>query len=297
MKHKVLIIGAGAIGSAIGKAAEEGGMADVSYWDVDKAKVPEWRELGEVAPGAELVFLCVPTRALRAAAGSVREYLSPQSFVITPAKGMEEQGNKFADELLGESLSESQPFGVFGGPLLADELSRGLEGSAVLGSKYAKCPAAEIIFAHSWIHFSCVQDLEGVALAGVLKNVYAIGLGIARGLGFGENAKGRMVSEAVSEMMEISRMVRGKQETMAGLAGLGDLVATGLSPYSKNHQAGHELAVSGKTDIRSEGMLALPLFLKRAPQAGELPFFGAIVRVVIGGAHPQDIFGKAARKI
>src|SRR3989338_844635 len=110
---------------------------------------------------------------------------------------------------------------------------------------------------------ACTSDVRGVAVAGVLKNIYALGLGIAHALGWGENQKGWFVSRALREMARAAELLGGTRETMLGIAGLGDLVATGFSPHSHNRTTGALFVTDPGRFPKAESINALPIIIKK----------------------------------
>jgi glycerol-3-phosphate dehydrogenase (NAD(P)+) len=193
--------------------------------------------------------------------------------------------------------------------MLASELSQSMGGAAVAASKDVKARnAVARLFENTALHVATSGDVHGVALAGILKNVYAIVLGAADGMGNGYNAKGFLFGTAQSEMAEMLPLLGGARKT-AGIPALaGDLLATGMSSTSNNHAFGASLASSraaqcgAKTSFFAEGMVAAPFIAKRLGRhANTFPLFEialALVEYPKEGIKKLDIFlfGKAKRK-
>jgi glycerol-3-phosphate dehydrogenase (NAD(P)+) len=138
-----------------------------------------------------------------------------------------------------------------------------------------------------------MSDMRGVALAGVLKNIYAIGLGIADGLQWGDNKKSRLVTQAIEEMAIIMQALGGKKESAFGGAGLGDLVATGYSPYSRNRRVGYELVKTRVCCLESEGSRALSVFASIARRQNlSLPFLAVLEVILIKNKDAKISFEK-----
>lgn len=258
MKNKIVIIGAGEIGSALKFLLDKAGKSEVQMWDQDETKVSGQRSFSEIIPGTDAVFLGIPSRAVRSCVSNFKQYLDKKTIVISLAKGVEERSLKTMDEILRDEVGAKRAALLFG-PMIAEELRAGKSGAAVLASR-SKTALKKISlgFNREDLRIEFSKDTKGVALAGVLKNIYSLGLGIIHGLELGTNYRGWYVGQACFEMTEIIKQLKGKKETVYGPAGIGDLVATGFSRDSKNHQVGKELALIGKTSLRSEGSESLP---------------------------------------
>jgi glycerol-3-phosphate dehydrogenase (NAD(P)+) len=258
--HRIVIIGAGDIGKAIAHVLRPK-KADIRLWDKEPGKVIRQGPLSARVTGAEIVFLCVPSFVVAEAAKAIRPFLNSRTLVVSIAKGIDRKSGQTADILLAKILPR-QPVALLSGPMLANELLKNLGGAAIVASKSAaarKCLLG--MFRHTELHVRTSADVRGVALAGVLKNIYALVLGASDGLGFGWNAKGLIAGEAAREMAAILPLFGGERETAHGLAGFGDLVATGMSPTSRNHETGR-LLVQAKVQW-SEGTASLPFIMKR----------------------------------
>ena len=263
MLQQLVIIGAGEIGKALEKVLRKQNLA-ISLWDKDPSKVRSQKPLKEIVPDADFLFLCIPSWALRNALNNLLPFLNKKTLIISLAKGIEENTKKTTDELLQELLPRGQNFALLFGPMLAEELTKGMVGIGVVASKNQKAfHQLAKIFTHTNLYLEYSKDIRGVALSGVLKNIYAIALGIADGLRWGGNAKGWLVARAINEMAKIAQMLGGKKETALGTAGLGDLIATGFSPYSRNRRIGYELVRNGRSHLQSEGFISLSPLGKR----------------------------------
>lgn len=259
---KVIIIGAGEIGTAIGKILKKKGIEPI-FWDKNPLKIRNQKPLAEIIPSANFIFLCIPSWAMREAISNILPMLSKKTIIISLAKGIEKRTNKTMGELLKEFFPKGQKFALLSGPMIAEELMKNKFGAAVLATKqkiiYNKTAD---LFKKTNLKIEYSNDIRGVALAVVLKNIYAVLLGISDGLRQGDNKKGELLVEAVKEMADIIQTFGGKKETAYGIAGLGDLIATGFSRYSKNRQFGEELVRIGKkTALKAEGAVSLEMIL------------------------------------
>lgn len=259
---KVVIIGAGEIGNALAYLIRKSGT-EVEMWDKDVTKVPDQKPLDQTIPGATAVFLGVPSWALRPALTSIAPFLKPGTVVVSLAKGLEQGSHKTMDAVMTEVLPEGVPAALLGGPMLAEELMKDMIGVAVLATKHQEAydRVSELFRGASQIRLEWSDDLHLTALLGVLKNIYAVGLGIVDGLKWGMNAQGWFTARAIREMNAIIGALHGALDAVSGSAGIGDYIATGFSPYSRNREFGHEIVERGACDLRSEGCVALPSLL------------------------------------
>jgi glycerol-3-phosphate dehydrogenase (NAD(P)+) len=286
----VVIIGAGEIGRAIGKILHKKKIKPV-FWDKDPSKVPNQKPLAEIIPGADFLFLAVPSWGIREAIINILPYLKKKTIVISLAKGIEAKTRKTTDELLKTVLPANQKFALLSGPMIAEELTKGRAGAAVIAAEQkAACKKIAGLFKKTNLGIEYSNDLRGVALAGALKNIYAVLFGMADGLRWGDNQKGRLASTAVGEMAEIIKTLAGKKETAYGTAGLADLIATGYSPYSRNRQAGEKLVKTDKRCLKSEGFSSLaPLINLLRKRKEQFPLLLALEQVVVKNRNPKKI--------
>lgn len=289
MNERIAIIGAGALGSAMHDLLSRAGKA-AALWDVDASKLPEPRELGDVVGGAELVLLCIPTASIRAAAQLLAPHVRGDAIIISLSKGLDRGSGQTVDALLAEAFPR-HAIGLLSGPMLAAELQSGKLGAGVLATTdHAVFDRVAGYFRTSNLIVEYSSDLRGVAWCGVLKNVYAIGLGLATGLELGENARGWLMSHALGEMAQLLPRLGGQPDTLFTVAGVGDAVATALSATSRNHQYGLALARGETPTYQAEGALALAQVTVHVQSLDMLPFLAAIADVVQHNADPRAAF-------
>lgn len=286
MAQNILIIGAGALGQALGKIVPKD-RAQVFFFDIDPAKCPGGcQPMETLVPAANFIFMCVPSWAVRTAAAQIAALIRPGTAVICMAKGLESPTAKTMFEVCTEVLPPNQPVAILGGALLAHEIGSGLPGMGVLA-----CPddalAANLlaIMQGSTLQLTWSADARSVALGGVLKNTYALLLGIGDGLGLGSNTRGWLFAQAVKEMLEIAQFLQADTQVILSVAGIGDLVATGLSPQSKNHSAGVQLAQQGRTTIACEGVMSFPSLLQIVGTHPGLRLLAALEGILLKGQN------------
>lgn len=291
---RIAIIGAGELGRALESRFIEK-SASVKVWDRDVAKrnaLPTGVNSPEEATDrAAYVFFAVPSWAMRSALGTVMPAIPPATAVVSLAKGIEKDTGKTMSELLDELLPRFQPRAVVGGPMLAEELEAGKGGVAVVASKdeILRRKLCDL-FAAPDLQAEPSNDPFSVSLAGALKNVYAISLGIADGLGLSSDKKGWLAARALDEMTSVAKRLGADADVVLGTAGAADLIATGYSEYSRNHAVGHEIATKGTCPLESEGASSLPPLMERlGPGAATFPLLSVIRSIAIECKPARDM--------
>jgi glycerol-3-phosphate dehydrogenase (NAD(P)+) len=293
MTHNIVIIGAGRIGSAIKKVLIQNG-ATVELWDKDPSLVIGQKPLSETVPSASFVFLCAPSFAVREIASNISPMLTKEAVIVSLAKSIEEGTQKTMDEVLAEVLPKKQQFIILAGPLLAEEIEAGDGGVAVAASrdKNALRKISEL-FNGTNVKVETTGDVRGSAICGVLKNIYAMGLGISCGLGWGDNLKGWLAGASMKEMTLAIKLLGGKTETACGAAGFGDFIATGFSRHSSNRGFGEKLASGAECLKNSEGCRAVDSAVSLlGKHARRFPIMIALKEIIKNGKDPKTVFEK-----
>jgi glycerol-3-phosphate dehydrogenase (NAD(P)+) len=292
-KYVIAVIGGGNLGTAMASILSAGSN-DVRVWDKDPSRSSA-PGLGIEASleGASHAFVCVPSWVLREVLRDLATRLGRGTVIVGMSKGIEAAGKRTVDELLAELLPVGQPWAIISGPMLAAELSAGKAGAAAAASRDAAVRSSlSALFAGTRILVEETPDTHGVALCGVLKNVYAVGLGIGAALGWADNLRGWYASVALRECIDVLAALGGDSATVLGPAGAGDLIATGFSPGSKNRQYGEEIVRRGSCPFVSEGCASLPHLLDRiGVLRGRLAALDAVARVILEGEKAADAFG------
>jgi glycerol-3-phosphate dehydrogenase (NAD(P)+) len=291
MEKRVLVVGAGELGGALGVVLRSAAVS-IEMWDKDVSKTPDRMPLSQCVPSADFIFLCVPSSALREALTATAPYVRKEMVVFSLSKGIEEQTLKTPAELLEELLPNDTPRALLAGPMLAEELVQGMVGIGVVATKDKSVfDRTRALFGGTKLRLEYSDDVSGVALASVLKNIYAIGLGIAQSLRLGDNFKGWFVNGAVKEMAHILKLLGGREETAFGSAGLADLITTGLSPHSRNYRIGDELAQTGACNSKSEGIVSLPsVRTLLGERAHSTPLFSALDAIIFQHKNAREVF-------
>ncbi len=281
---KIAIIGAGNFGSALGHIMAVRDDTVIALWDTDATKLTKSERLESALLGAQYVFICVPSWSLRAATMPIAVLLEHNAIVISPTKGIEQTTNQTSDEVLIDILGNKTPVALLHGPMLASEMVEGLPSFATIAAQDKSIfISIQNLFAGTTLTLEYSPDIHGVALAGVLKNIYSIGLGMTEAMRLGSNFRGWYVRSAVQEMSRIIGACRGSADTAYTSAGIGDLVATGLSPSSRNCKVGHEIVQTGECSTVSEGGESLVQMMTLIQNAGiDTPIAFAIAEIVAG---------------
>lgn len=282
-------MGAGAMGKILAHVI--GGRAHINWWDTDASKIPSGIRLENIAPKANIILLCVPTFAVRPAIQMITPHLAKKALFVSVAKGLEPVTGFTVDLVMQEELKKTKSsYALLSGPMLAAEISEKM-GFGILATKEAKdFVRLKKILSSNVLHIYHETDVHSVALAGVLKNIYAIAFGVACGLGWGDNARGALATLAVSEMASAINRLGGNDNMAMGFAGIGDLIATGLSSCSRNHQVGKALA-GGDFSLKSEGTRALPFFVQHLkPTVRQFPVLYALVNILLKKQKPTAAF-------
>ena len=289
--NRVVIMGAGALGKAVGGLIAKNGAVS-EYWDANPAMVPDQKALAELVPGARHIFLCVPSWAMREAVHSILPHLAPEMTLFSFAKGMEADSLQTMAEMIPTRLPATQPFVVVGGPMLAQEIVADKKAVGIFASHdEAALRAARELFSGDAFRVETTSDTLGVALAGVLKNVYAVILGVADGLELSGNEKGWLASCAVDEMQAIATALGVSPAAIIGTAGAGDLIATGYSTSSRNRTVGMEIVKNGVCNLRGEGLNATPFLIRRLEEkAASFPLLMLINTIGIECKPAQPAF-------
>lgn len=250
-------------------------------------------ELSDLAGALELVIFAVPSRYLRETAAAAGPHLAPEADILSAVKGLEPGTNLRMSQVISDAAGiVPVRLAALSGPNLAMEIARGLPASAVVAAEDPDL-AQRITRRLSRREFRLYvnRDVLGVELCGALKNIVAISAGAADALGFGDNGKAGLITRGLAEMMRVGIAAGANPLTFAGLAGLGDLVATCGSGLSRNHRLGGELAKGRRwADIEAtlpgvaEGAYTVDAAIEYAAALGvEMPIAREVHNALFGG--------------
>jgi glycerol-3-phosphate dehydrogenase (NAD(P)+) len=256
---KISVFGSGSWGTAVAKLLSENGN-DVTLWSkfdseaetlrttrenplLKGVKIPEaisiTTGLEEAVKGVEIAVMATPSFAVAETAELLRGKLSPDCIVVCVSKGIEKDTSRLFSRILKDKLGEDVKLASLSGPTHAEEVGRCIPTACVAASEdIAIAEKVQDIFMNDYLRVYSSTDVIGVELGAALKNVIALGAGICDGLGFGDNTIAMLMTRGLAEMAELCVALGGKKSTLAGLAGLGDLIVTCTSQHSRNRRAG-----------------------------------------------------------
>ncbi len=267
MFKNISIIGDGGMGTVLAMLLCEKGIA-VRMWGYDRRQLEQIEQNREnkkflsgyklpeelvfeaddarIMAGADLLVSAVPCQFMRGIWNRLKDYV-PQSIpIVSVAKGIENDTLLRPSQILAEVLGEKRGtrFAVLSGPTIVDELARRLPATACAAAD-DETLAKEIQHTFSdgvpWLRVYTNTDIVGVELAGAMKNIIAIAAGIIDGTGAGDNAKAALLTRGLAEITRLGISMGARQQTFAGLTGLGDLVTTCISPKGRNRSFGERV--------------------------------------------------------
>jgi len=248
------------------------------------------RSMEEATRQAEVIVMAVPSPYFRAVLQQAAPFVRRSIPIVSVAKGLEPESLLRMTEVIAELLPDN-PRAVLSGPNLAREIVAGYAAGAVVACRDAAvAEALQGLFKSGLYRVYTTHDVVGVEVAAALKNVVAIAAGMADGVGVGDNTRALVITRGLAELTRLGVAMGGEARTFAGLAGLGDLLATCMSPLSRNRHVGEQLGRGRKLEdivaemhMVAEGVHTCGLALELAKRHGvEMPIAREIHRVVHG---------------
>ena len=252
----------------------------------------------EAVHGADVVVMGVPSHGFRSTLEQVRGSIRAWVPVISLAKGLEQGTMKRMTEVIGEVLP-GHPAGVLTGPNLAREIMAGYAAAGVVAmDDETIVRELQRVFKSRLFRVYTNQDVIGCEVGGALKNVIAIAAGMGDGLGVGDNTKAAVITRGLAEVTRLGLAMGGQLHTFAGLAGLGDMVATCASPQSRNRYVGEQLGkgrtiqdICDEMHMVAEGVKTSRVVMELAAQYKvEMPIAREVYRVVHEGSTPSQAY-------
>ena len=257
---KVSVIGTGTWGIALSLLLHQNGH-EVSAWSAFQEEITYLREhrvhkslpeimipeqikwvdtdqLEEACTGKDVLVLAVPSIYIRETCQKMKPHIQDGQIIVNVAKGIEEHTLHTLTEVMEEEIPNAD-VSVLSGPSHAEEVSRGIPTTCVVGAKTRK--TAEFIqncFMSPVFRVYTSPDILGIELGGALKNVIALAAGVADGLGYGDNTKAALITRGIAGISRLGMAMGGRAETFSGLSGIGDLIVTCASMHSRNRRAG-----------------------------------------------------------
>jgi len=253
----------------------------------------------DVLDSADIVFISVPSQSLRENLRIVRDLIPSNAIVVSLMKGVEKgTGDRMSEVILQELEMLPDLVAVASGPNLALEIAKEQPTAAVVSSTSLETATIVAAAATNPYFRSFVNtDVIGTEFGGVLKNLIAVAIGIVDGVGYGENTKASIITRGLVEMTDFAVAYGGLAQTLSGLAGLGDLIATCESSLSRNNTAGRLLGqgytftdVVKQMNQTAEGLSSVAPILELAAARGvHMPIVEQVAQVLAGTMDPRDI--------
>jgi glycerol-3-phosphate dehydrogenase (NAD(P)+) len=254
-------------------------------------------DLRAALDGADDVLVAVPSHALHAVLRVAAPLLQPGQGIASACKGLEPETGKLVHEVVEDIVGRHRKFAVISGPTFAKEVGLGMPTAVTVASSdhsYAE-RIVQALHGNGFRAYTS-DDVIGVEVGGSVKNVLAIAVGIADGLGLGANTRAGVITRGLAEIMRLGEALGGQRDTFMGLAGLGDLVLTCTDDQSRNRRMGLLLAKGrsvqqAQAEIRQvvEGVRVAPEVLRLAKKHHiEMPISEQVVRVLAGEIKPAE---------
>lgn len=256
---KTAVFGIGGWGTAIAMLLHDNGY-DVTLWSkfddeaervrdtrrnqlLDGVVIPEdihiTSDINEAACGAKAAMIIVPSFAVRETAAVLKGKIDDDALIVCMSKGIEKDTSSLFTSILRSTFGEDAPIAAVSGPTHAPELARKVPTACVAASNdIGVAMRVQNLLMNDYLRVYTTDDVAGVELGAALKNVIALASGICVGLGYGDNTLAMLMTRGLAEIAELCVKMGGRKETLAGLAGLGDLIVTCTSEHSRNRRAG-----------------------------------------------------------
>ena len=317
---KVAVVGAGTWGIALARLLSVKGHT-VSVWsaveseidNLNKTRVHHMlsemdipdemmftKDLGEAMENCNVVLMAVPSVFVRGTAERMKEYFKPEMIIVDVAKGMEAESLFTMSEIISDVLPSARIVALTG-PTHAEEVAFDQPTTLVAASKdKAAAEFVQDVFMTESFRVYTNCDIKGVEFAGAIKNVMALGVGISRGLGYGDNTTAALITRGLAEIVRLGVAMGCNRETFYGLAGVGDLIVTCTSVHSRNVKAGRLLgmgysAEAAKKEVGMvvEGINMLPAAMKLIEVYDvEMPIVEVVNSIVNGETTPDKAVAK-----
>ncbi|MCS7229879.1 MAG: NAD(P)H-dependent glycerol-3-phosphate dehydrogenase [Candidatus Kryptonium sp.] len=252
-------------------------------------------DLNEAIDESEIIVLAIPTQHLR-------EFLSREEFekckdkvVVNVAKGIENKTLMRISEILFDVLKVNENYCILSGPSHAEEVSQKMPTAVVVASSNKDvAKLVQGVFMNQYFRVYTTDDVIGVELGGALKNIIAIATGIADGIGFGDNTKAALMTRGIAEIVRLGMAMGARFETFSGLSGIGDLIVTCTSKYSRNRFVGEQIGKGKKLDdilknmvMVAEGVWTTISAVELARKLEiEMPITNAVYDILFKGKDP-----------
>jgi glycerol-3-phosphate dehydrogenase (NAD(P)+) len=318
---KVAVLGGGSFGTVIANLVAEKGIpahlwvrtpetADaINQSRVNSRYVPKLTladsllassDIESVLSGAEVVFIAIPSSSFRSVLKQAKPFLNDSQLLISTTKGIEAGTFQLMSQVMTQE-APNNPNGVISGPNLAKEIANRELTATVIASAHEQVQSlVQTLLQSTYFRVYASSDTFGVELGGTLKNIYAIASGMGAAMGMGENTKAMLVTRSLAEMSRLAVSMGANPMTFLGLAGVGDLIVTCLSPLSRNYRVGYALgqgksleeAVAEVGEV-AEGVNTLKLVREHSDQQDVyMPLVRGLYEVVFNQAPLEKVIGQ-----
>lgn len=261
-------------------------------------RVKAEHEIRRVVSDADVVVMGIPSNSFRSVLEDIKPYLRAWVPLISLTKGLE-KGTDLRMTQIMQQVLPGHPVGVLTGPNLAREIMAGQAAASVIAMEdEIIVQQLQKVFNSGLFRVYTNDDVAGCELGGVLKNIIAIAVGMGVGLGAGDNTRSALITRGLAEVTRLGVALGGRAETFSGLAGMGDMLATCISPQSRNHQVGIQLGKGRPIEeiveemvMVAEGVKSAPTVMALAERFGiEMPIAKDVSQVIEGNRTPKQAF-------
>ncbi|TDJ41297.1 MAG: NAD(P)H-dependent glycerol-3-phosphate dehydrogenase [Gammaproteobacteria bacterium] len=318
MQLRIGLLGGGSWGTTVGSllarntptllwARNRDTVAEINEQHTNKTYLPDARlsakltataDLEKATREADVLVVGIPSQGFRGVLEEAAPYVRPWVPVISLSKGLE-QGSRLRMTQIIDEVLPGHPSGVLTGPNLAREIMSGFAAASVIAMEdEVIVKALQKVFHSGLFRVYTNTDVIGCELGGALKNIIAIAAGMGDGLGAGDNTRAAVITRGLAELSRLGMAMGGKSATFAGLAGMGDLVATCTSAQSRNRYVGEQLGkgrelseIIAEMNMVAEGVKSVPAVKELAREyAIEMPIVDEVHRVVQEGGKAGGAF-------
>ena len=316
---RIAVLGAGAWGTALALSLARRGGHQLSLWAHSPAHAEDLADSGEnlrylpgfILPadvrvtaklddairGAEVILCVTPAQAMRSVMEGLAPTLKPGQILLSASKGIEERTFLRMAQIAAEHAPDNA-FGTLGGPSFAQEVAAGMPTAITIATEYADLgKRLQDDFSSASLRVYRNEDVIGTELGGALKNVIALAAGVVTGLELGANSGAALITRGMAEITRLAMACGGRRETLAGLAGMGDLVLTCTGGLSRNRTVGVELGkgrhlpeiLAGLKGKVAEGVKSTTAALGLAARYGvEMPITEQMAAILHQDKPPRD---------